>query len=89
MAALSLGFLVGCAASSPPGKELAVEMINTLDVSDEVKACMIEEVDDFGLTEEEALGFVDFDDVAAKAAAGNEQALQIMARFEADLTACN
>lgn len=87
--ALSLGVLVGCAASSPPGKELAEEMIDTLDVSDQVKECMIGQVEDFGLTEEEALGFSDFDDVAAKAASGNEQAQLIMARFEADLAACN
>lgn len=89
LAALSLGLLAGCAASSPPGKELAVEMIGTLDVSDQVKECMIGRVDDFALTEDEAIGFEDFDDVAAKAADGNEQALQILARFEADLAACN
>jgi hypothetical protein len=81
--------LPGCSQSAPPAAELAEEMIDTLDVSDEVKACMKAEVEGFALTEEEAQGFEDLDDVAAKAADGQEQAQQIMDRFEASLTACN
>lgn len=89
LVSLSLGVLAGCTASSPPGKELAEEMIDTLDVSDEVKACMQARVDEFALTDEELVGFSDFDDVADKAAGGNEQALRILARFESELAACN
>jgi len=64
-------------------------MVATLDVSDPVKACMTQEIADFGLTEEQATGFSDFDDVAAKAAEGNELALQIMGDFQSALASCN
>lgn len=86
---VSLGALTACGASAPPGKELANELINTLDVSDEVKDCMHERVDTFGLSEEDASGFNDFDDVAQKAADGQERAIQIMDDFEASLASCN
>ena len=60
-------------------------MIDTLDVvSDAVKDCMKAEVEGFELTEDEAKGFEDLDDVADKAADGQEQAKQIMARFQDD-----
>jgi len=88
--ALVAGALVlsACGSGAPPAAELADEMIDTLDVSDEVKACMKAEVEGFELTEEEATGFADLDDVAAKAADGQAQAQQIMARFEASLAGC-
>lgn len=91
MLAVAAGALVlsACGSGAPPAAELADEMIDTLDVSDEVKACMKAEVEGFELTEQEATGFADLDDVAAKAADGQEQAKQIMARFEASLAACN
>lgn len=88
MAVAALSVLTACGASAPPAKELADEMIDTLDVSDSVKDCMHLEVEDFALTAEEATGFEDFDDVAAKAAGGNELALQIMQRFEDSLASC-
>ena len=88
VAALSLTVLTACGASAPPARELADEMIDTLEVSDAVKECMRDAVDDFSLTAEEATGFEDFDDVAAKADGGNELALRIMDRFEASLAAC-
>ncbi len=81
--------LTACGASAPPGKELADELIDTLEVSDEVKDCMHEAVADFGLSEEDAQGFENFDDVAAKAADGQERAIQIMDDFERSLAACN
>jgi hypothetical protein len=86
--------LSACGAAAPPADELANEMIDTLEkdgvpVSDEVKACMHGKVDEFALTEEEALGFEDLNDVADKAADGNEQAKRIMDRFEAELASCN
>lgn len=64
-------------------------MIDTLEVSDSVKECMHAAVADFSLTEEQAQGFSDFDDVAAKAAGGNELALNIMADFQDALADCN
>ena len=63
-------------------------MIDTLDVTEGVKVCMRQAVDDFSLTANEATGFEDFDDVAAKADGGNELALRVMDRFEAALAAC-
>ena len=86
---VALSVLTACGASAPPAKELADEIIETLDVSPAVKACMHAEVADFGLTEEQATGFTDFDDVAAKADGGNELALAIMADFQAALASCN
>ena len=50
---------------------------------------MHDEVDTFALSEEDALGFTDLDDVAAKAAEGNERAIQIMNDFQAALASCN
>ncbi len=87
--ALSLSVLTACGASAPPAKELADELIETLDVSDATKECMHGAVADFSLTEEQAQGFSDFDDVAAKAAGGNELARGIVADFQAALAACN
>jgi hypothetical protein len=86
--------LSACGSGAPPAAELADEMIDTLrvdgvPVSDEVKACMKAEVEGFELTEQEATGFEDLDDVATKAADGQEQAKQIMARFEESLRSCN
>jgi hypothetical protein len=92
--ALSLGVLAGCGASAPPAKELADELIDTLEVdgvpvSDAVKECMRAEVESFQLTEQQAQGFTDFDDVAAKAAGGNELAKSIIDDFRAALASCN
>ena len=88
LAALSLTVLTACGASAPPAKELADEMIETLEESDTVKACMHQQVAEFSLTEEQAQGFSDFDDVASKADGGNELALQILDDFESALASC-
>ena len=89
VAVVALSVLTACGASAPPARELANELIDTLDVSDGVKNCMYAKVDDFSLTEDQAQGFEDFDDVAAKAAGGNELALGILDDFEAALASCN
>lgn len=89
VAVLATTVLAACGASAPPARELANEMIDTLDVSDSVKECMHDAVDEFTFTAEEAAGFEDLDDVATKAADGNEFARQVMARFEASLGVCN
>ncbi len=80
--------LTACGASAPPARELALEMVETLDVSEDVKACMRGQVEDFRLSEEDAQGFSDLDDVASKAADGQERAIQILADFEAALASC-
>ena len=85
---VSLSVVTACGASSPPARELAHEMVDTLDLSDEVKDCMHDRVDGFALSEEDALGFTDLDDVAAKADGGNERAIQIMNDFQASLASC-
>jgi hypothetical protein len=87
-AVLATGVLTACGTSPPPAKELADEMVDTLDVSDEVKACMHREIEDFSLTDEQLLGFTDLDDVAEKADGGNEQAIAILDDFEAALASC-
>lgn len=89
LAAVSLGVLTACGASAPPARELSDELIDTLEVSDEVKECMHQVVGDFSLSEEDAQGFDNLDDVASKAAGGNERAIQILADYQAALTACN
>jgi hypothetical protein len=88
VAALSMTILTACGASAPPAEELALELIETLDVDESAKACMRDEVTGFTLTEEQAQGFENLDDVAQKAADGNEQAQNIMDAFEASLAAC-
>jgi hypothetical protein len=81
--------LTACGTSPPPGKELAGEIVDTLDVSDTVKACMRTKVDEFTLTEAEANDFENLDDVAKKADNDNAAAKQIMQRFEDSLATCN
>ena len=80
--------LSACGASAPPARELALEMVDTLEVSEDVKSCMRDEVENFRLSEEDAQGFSDLDDVASKAADGQERAIQILADFEAALAGC-
>ena len=89
LAVVAVSVLTACGAAAPPAKELANELVDTLDVPDSVKDCMHGEIDDFSLTEEQAQGFKDFDDVATKAAGGNELAIGILADFEAALASCN
>ncbi len=93
LAAASVTVLSACGASAPPAKELATEMVDSMverdGISEEVAACMRQEIEDFSLTEEQAQGFSDFDDVAAKADGGNELALQILGDFQDALAACN
>lgn len=86
VAVASLAVLSACGASAPPGKELADEMIDTLDVSDAVKDCMHQAVEDFTIDPD--AGFESFDDLAQKAADDQPQAVALLAEFEAALAAC-
>jgi polyhydroxyalkanoate synthesis regulator phasin len=93
LAAALVTVLSACGASAPPARELATEMVDTMvergDITEAAATCMREEIEDFSLTEEQAQGFSDFDDVASKAAKENELALQILRDFQAALAACN
>jgi hypothetical protein len=103
LAVAATGLLSACGASAPPARELADEMIDTLDVSDEVKACMHEELQAFSVGGEGAT-FSSLDAAAESAAAAearleedpdasvspNEQAaMQIIDDLEAQLATCN
>ena len=94
VAVVSLGSLTACGTSSPPADELAHEMIDAANgpdgqpLSEAERDCMNDKVDDFELTEDEQAGFSDLDDVFEKAANGQEAAMEIVTRFQADLTTC-
>jgi hypothetical protein len=88
--------LSACGAAAPPADELADELIDTLEadgvpLSDEVKDCMHGVVDEFTLTDEEMedTGASNLDGVAEKAADGQAASEAVIARFQAELTACN
>ena len=80
IASLVLVAVLGVAAcSSPPSaKRVALEMVDTLDVSDDVKQCMIDEIETYSTDELQA--------IADAADGGNASGLD---QFEADLAACN
>lgn len=94
--AASLSVLTACGASAPPGKELAVELIDTMDFgldpetqADEIESirdCMRTAVADFEIDPQE--GFSSFDDVAEKAADDQPRAVELMGEFEAALAEC-
>ncbi len=77
---LSTGALAACGASAPPANELAIEVIDSLDVSDAVKACMRAEVETF---EGEEL-----DEIAAAADEKNAEGIAALAAFQAALEDC-
>lgn len=85
--AAAITVLSACGASAPPAKELADEMIDTLDVSDAVKSCMHEEAAAFQLDPDS--GFESFDDMAQKAADEQPLAVEALAEFERALSSCN
>ena len=91
---VSLGSLTACGTSSPPADELAHEMIDAANgpddqpLSESERECMHDQVDDFELTEAEQEGFGDLDEVFDKAADGQAAAMEIVARFQAELTTC-
>ena len=95
VAVVSVGFLTACGTSPPPADELAHETVDAArgpdgePLSDAVRECMHARVDEFELTETERQGFDNLDDVFNKAAEGQEQALTIVDRFQADLETCN
>lgn len=77
---VSTGVLTACGASAPPANELAIEVIDSLDVSETVKECMRAEVETF---EGEEL-----DEIAAAADDGNTDAVASMLAFQEALEDC-
>lgn len=80
VAALAGAALTACSASPPPAGELAIEVIDTLDVPEDVKQCMRDEVAEFG----EAT----LDEMAGLAADGDSRGLERMEEFQAALASC-
>jgi hypothetical protein len=76
------GVLTACGASAPPAPELALEVIETLDVSESVKACMRDKVAGFDLADFEAIKRGADDNVAA-------EDIEALSKFQAALASCN
>jgi hypothetical protein len=83
LAALAVGTVVltACGSSAPPAKELAIEVIETLEVTDTVKACMTAKVNEF---EGEQL-----DSIAEAAEGGDQDAIAQLDEFQDALESCN
>ena len=72
--------LAACSATAPPAAELAVEVIDTLEVDEDVKQCMRDEVAEFG---ESTL-----DEMAKLASEGDSRGVEGMDEFQAALAGC-
>ena len=79
VALLAVGGLTGC-SSTPSAKRVALDMIDTLDISASAKACMVDKVE--GYTTEE------LDKIAELADEGNQEGVAQLQEFEADLATC-
>jgi hypothetical protein len=71
---------VSACASIPPAKRVAQDVVDTLEVSDSVKACMLDRIDEYSED--------DLQDIAESADAGNTDGVADLARFERDLAGC-
>ena len=83
---VSSGILTACGTSPPPADEFLNEMIDTLDVGDEVKACMHQKADAFTIPV--AANFDNLDDVASAADEGNTAAIAVLDELENSLASC-
>jgi hypothetical protein len=72
-----------------PAEQLVFDMIDALEVSDQIKACMHVAVDDFTLSEQDVQEYGNLDGVASRADQGDERAIQIMIDFQVALSNCN
>jgi hypothetical protein len=79
LAVAAVAALTGC-MSTPSAKRVALDMIETLDISEAARDCMTEKVE--GYSEEE------LDDIAGLAVDGNPQGTQQLQQFENDLATC-
>lgn len=84
LAALATAVLTACGASAPPPNELAIEIVDTLDVSDAVKDCMHDTLEDYPDSELEAItNGLESDNTETQA-----DAQDALDRFERDLASC-
>ena len=83
---VSSGILTACGTSPPPADEFLNEMIDTLDVGDEVKACMHQKADAFTIPV--AANFDNLDDVASAADEGNTAAIAVLDELDNSLASC-
>ena len=72
--------LTACGATAPPAGELAVEVIDTLEVGEDVKQCMRDEVAEFG---ESTL-----EEMAKLASEGDSRGVEGMEECQAALAGC-
>jgi hypothetical protein len=80
---LALVALVGLSAcaSTPSARRVALDVVESLDVPDDVKECMRDSIEAYDQDE--------LQDIAEQADAGLAEGTAAMSRFEADLAACN
>jgi hypothetical protein len=77
---LALGVLAAC-TSTPSAKRVALDVVETLDVTEEAKACMVEKIEtDYTNEQLEAIG--------AGAESDDPEAEADLEAFEADLADC-
>lgn len=81
---LAAGVLTACGASAPPAKELAIEVVDSMVLRNEITEaeaeCMRGKINEYS---GDAL-----DDIAQKADGGNTDALASLDQFQADLASC-
>ena len=80
--ALAGAFGVAGCRNPPSAQRVALEVVETLDVDESVKACMREKIENDYTTEE-------LQDIAEGAAEGQTQGVEALQRFEDDLADCN
>jgi hypothetical protein len=71
--------LTGC-SSTPGAQRVALDMIQTLEISDDAKVCMTDKVEQYSADE--------LDRIAELADEGNAEGVEDLAKFEDDLATC-
>jgi hypothetical protein len=79
LAALAAVGVTGC-SSTPSAKRVALDMVETLDISDSAKACMTEKV--------EAYPEDELEQIAELADSGDQQGIADLTAFSDDLATC-
>ena len=73
--------VAGC-QNAPSAERVALEVVETLDVDEAVKACMRDKIENDYTTEE-------LEEIGEAAAEEQAQGLEALQRFEDDLASCN
>jgi hypothetical protein len=76
---IALAGLTGC-SSTPGARRVALDMIETLSISEDAKACMTEKVEQYSAD--------DLDRIAELADDRNQEGLEQLGQFEDDLATC-